>query len=100
MIPAQYFCDSVKRLNFSFNAAFDFVDGTDVEVEYEYAGNGNMTKDLNKNIWSVQYNLLNLPRIVEFSDHRLIVNNYDATGRKHETVHVNPGSGGIILGWN
>ena len=50
MIPAQYFCDSVKRLNFSFNAAFNFVDGNDADVEYEYDENGNMTKDLNKNI--------------------------------------------------
>ena len=81
MIPAQYFCDSVKRLNFSFNAAFNFVDGNDDDVEYEYDGNGNMTKDLNKNIWSVQYNLLNLPRIVEFSDRMHGLDWYDYGAR-------------------
>ena len=44
--------------------AFHFVDGTDEETEYEYDPNGNMTKDSNKGISSIQYNLLNLPSTV------------------------------------
>ena len=36
-----------------------FVDGADAEIEYEYDKNGCMTKDLNKKISKIEYNLLN-----------------------------------------
>lgn len=47
-----------------YNGAFHFVDGVDATTEYAYDKNGNMTKDLNKGISSIQYNLLNLPSMI------------------------------------
>ncbi|MBO5628663.1 MAG: hypothetical protein J5965_06225 [Aeriscardovia sp.] len=38
------------------------MDGADLQTEYEYDENGNLTKDLNKNISRITYNLLNLPK--------------------------------------
>ena len=47
--------------------------------EYTYDKNGNLTKDLNKNITSIQYNCLNLPSKVTFL--------YASDGTKLRTVH-------------
>ena len=46
-----------------------------------------MTKDLNKNISSIQYNCLNLPSVVTFSDGSTITYTYAADGTKLRTVH-------------
>ena len=43
-----------------YKDAFHFVDGANEEIEYEYDGNGNITKDLNKKISQIEYNCLNL----------------------------------------
>jgi hypothetical protein len=43
--------------------AFHFVDRANVANEYTYDTNGNVTKDLNKNITSITYNALNLPQL-------------------------------------
>lgn len=45
-----------------YNNGFEFRNGVSSEVEYFYDANGNLTKDLNKNILDIQYNFLNLPR--------------------------------------
>ena len=47
----------------TYNGAFNFKDGASQSNEYTYDKNGNMTKDLNKNISSIQYNSLNLSQI-------------------------------------
>lgn len=70
-----------------YNGAFHFVDGSDVQTEYTYDKNGNMTKDLNKNISSIQYNLLNLPSRITYSDGSMIEYVYSATGEKLQTKH-------------
>ncbi len=41
--------------------------------------NGNMTKDLNKGISSIQYNLLNLPSKITYQDGRMINYVYSVT---------------------
>ena len=41
----------------TYKDAMHFVDGTDAEIEYEYDKNGCMTKDLNKKISKIEYNL-------------------------------------------
>ena len=46
------------------------------------AADGNMTKDLNKNLASVQYNSRNLPERINFTDGKSITYVYDATGQK------------------
>ncbi len=52
---------------------------------YGYNKNGALTKDLNKGIFSISYNLLNLPRQLDFSNVNATGNNvykYLADGRK------------------
>ena len=58
-----------------------------MSTEYEYDENGNLTKDLNKNITAIQYNCLNLPSRVMFANGDSISYLYDAAGRKLRTVH-------------
>jgi len=71
----------------AFNNGFEFKDGIDLPAEYEYDENGNLTKDLNKNITAIQYNCLNLPSRVMFANGNSISYLYDAAGRKLRTVH-------------
>lgn len=66
----------------NYAGAFHFADGADETVEYEYDENGNMTKDLNRNITSIEYNLLNLPSMISFGDNSFIKYTYSATGEK------------------
>ena len=72
----------------AFNNGFEFKDGIDLPTEYEYDENGNLTKDLNKNITAIQYNCLNLPSRVMFANGNSISYLYDAAGRKLRTVHI------------
>lgn len=71
----------------AYNNGFEFKDGNSSEVEYFYDLNGNLTKDLNKNIVDIQYNYLNLPSRIVFGDGNSISYSYDATGKKLRTVH-------------
>ena len=71
----------------AFNNGFEFKDGIDLSTEYEYDENGNLTKDLNKNITAIQYNCLNLLSRVMFANGNSISYLYDAAGRKLRTVH-------------
>ena len=65
-----------------YAGAFHFRDGANATVEYEYDENGNMTKDLNKNISSIQYNLLNLPTSITYSDGKSATYVYGASSKK------------------
>ena len=65
----------------NYSGAFHFNDHSDVSQEYEYDLNGNMTKDLNKKITSVEYNVLNLPEIITFASDSILYE-YAADGRK------------------
>ena len=48
----------------------------------------NLTKDSNKNISTITYNVLNLPQQITFSDGSTITYSYAADGTKLRTVHV------------
>ncbi len=50
--------------------------------EMAYDGNGNLTKDLDRDIVTIRYNLLNLPEIIQFKNGNQIRNLYDASGQK------------------
>jgi len=52
----------------SLSSSMDFKDGANASVEYFYDANGNLTKDLNKGITNISYNLLNLPRALSISN--------------------------------
>ena len=45
----------------TYNNAFHFTGGVDVETEYIYDSVGNLKKDYNKKIVDIRYNSLNLP---------------------------------------
>lgn len=72
----------------SYNNGFEFKDRAQLPTEYEYDSNGNLIKDLNKNISSIQYNFLNLPRLITFGDGNTISYEYDSKGTKLRTVHT------------
>ena len=71
----------------TWSGAFDFVDIEDESVEYEYDLNGNMTKDLDRDIAEIKYNLLNLPSMMTFQDGSLARYTYAATGEKLRVDH-------------
>lgn len=83
--------NQLKSVNDSvsvFSDSFDFKDGSKHDVEYFYDANGNLTKDLNKEIVDIQYNYLNLPCRIEFANGNRISYLYDAKGTKLRTTHV------------
>ena len=71
----------------AYNNGFEFKDGVKQANEYNYDSNGNLTKDLNKGISTITYNVLNLPNMVTFSDGSTIAYTYGADGTKLKTVH-------------
>ena len=77
--------DAVSTVAYGTNTAF--VNGASTAGEYVYDVNGNLTKDLNKGITDIQYNVLNLPSTVSFSDGSTITYTYGTDGTKLRTVH-------------
>ncbi len=77
-----------NRLTSVADAASDigegFVEASNglVANEYGYDANGNLTKDDNKGLTSIDYNVLNLPRLVVQSNGDVITYVYDAAGTK------------------
>jgi RHS repeat-associated protein len=76
----------------TYPGAFHFVDRANVANEYTYDANGNLTKDLNKNIASITYNSLNLPSVVAFADGNTVSYGYDAAGSKLSVAYTVGGS--------
>lgn len=68
--------------------SMDFKDGENIGSDYAYDGNGNLNKDLNKNITNIEYNVLNLPSTVTFGDGNSVSYVYAADGKKLQTVHT------------
>jgi hypothetical protein len=72
--------------------------------DFAYDDNGNMTKDFDRRIITIHYNLLNLPDTIQFLNGNQIVNRYDASGRKlasqyftvHHTLNVPLAQGDIL----
>jgi len=71
----------------AYNGGLEFKNGASTTAEYTYDENGNLTKDLNKNITDIQYNYLNLPSKITFTDGSTITYLYGADGTKLRTVH-------------
>jgi hypothetical protein len=85
------YLNNSNRLNAVFeNAPADYKlnDFTDKNAgagntDYSYDENGNATRDLNKGITAIKYNLLNLPQELTFDNNRGTVKYvYDAAGNK------------------
>ena len=73
-----------------YYGAYHFADGADLDVEYTYDANGNMTADLNRGITSMAYDLNNRPSAIEFSSGASVSYIYDADGRKLRTIRSIP----------
>lgn len=70
----------------------DFEDYTPYPVSessnpYSYDQNGNTTKDLDRNISSIQYNLLNLPRRITYTDGSMATYTYNSLGEKLQVAY-------------
>ncbi|MBP1615523.1 MAG: hypothetical protein H6Q13_2971, partial [Bacteroidetes bacterium] len=73
----------------TLSASMDFKNNSTAAKEYFYDSNGNLTRDLNKGITGITYNLLNLPQSVVISNTLGQATNtytYAADGRKLRTV--------------
>ena len=66
----------------TYAGAMEFCDRTNRNDEYTYDANGNMTRDRNKGIHSITYNMLNLPQTILFNDGHETRYTYAADGRK------------------
>lgn len=66
----------------TYSGVYNFMDGASQSNEYTYDKNGNLTKDLNKKISQIQYNLLNLPASITYSNGKSATYVYDAGGKK------------------
>ena len=86
----------------TYNGFFGFCDGADQTVEYEYDANGNMTRDRNKGISSIQYNADNLPLRIQYDNGSRATYLYTADGTKlqvrYETSYAGLLSSGLPSG--
>lgn len=80
--------DAVSVTAFSGNTAFTNVNVSGTSDEYTYDANGNITKDSNKGISNIHYNLLNLPEAVAFNNGDSIKFFYSAEGEKLKVEYV------------
>ncbi len=72
----------------TYAGAMDFRDGADETTEYLWDADGRLTRDLNKGIYEVQYNLIGLPSKTHFFNGNIIYTDYAADGRKLQTRYV------------
>jgi RHS repeat-associated core domain len=56
-----------------------------LETEFFYDANGNLIADLDREIVTIKYNLLNLPDTIQFRNSNQIINRYAADGTKLRT---------------
>jgi len=69
------------------------------QAEFAYDANGNMIKDLDRDIATIQYNVLNLPDVVQFKNGNQIKNTYNAGGQKLGTEYFTwvPGANAPVV---
>lgn len=67
--------------------SIDFVDGADLNVEYTYDGNGNLTSDANKGIALIEYDDMNMPMRIQFTNGNVTEYVYTVDGRKLRSIY-------------
>ena len=70
------------------DGAFEFVNGANSALEYYYNNAGDLTRDKNKGIALIQYDLLGHPTRVQFTNGNVTEYIYAADGRKLRTKHT------------
>ncbi len=83
--------NKLKSVNDTGYESYGFKEIANNTIEYDYDSNGNMTKDDNKGITSIEYNHLNLPTKVYLPSGNISYF-YDATGVKLKKVVSNGGT--------
>ena len=78
---------SDKAGSLLYNGSFDFKDGVNADTEYFYDANGALTKDLNKGINSIEYDVLGNLKCITFCNGNKTKYVYDASGAKLRTIH-------------
>ena len=77
------------RVGDAATATGGFTDGNTSGDDYAYDANGNANKDLNKGITVVQYNYLNMPRLVSKGTSQSVSYQYTAAGVKLKESYNN-----------
>lgn len=80
-----------------FNGTFHFIDGADEDDEYDYDLNGNVTRDLNKDITEISYNFLNLPQSITYANGNKVSYTYSSDGHNLKTEYYVMQAGQLIL---
>jgi RHS repeat-associated protein len=62
-------------------------------TEFFYDANGNMTADLDRDIVTIKYNLLNLPELIQFKNGCQIKHTYSAGGQKLSSRYITVNAG-------
>jgi RHS repeat-associated protein len=77
----------------------EYQNKSNTQAEFEYDANGNMKKDLDRDIATIQYNMLNLPDVVQFKNGNQIKNTYNAGGQKLGTEYFTwrPGANAPVV---
>jgi len=77
----------------------EYQNKSDTLVEFAYDANGNMIKDLDREIYTIKYNVLNLPDVVQFKNGNQIKNTYNAGGQKLGTEYFTwlPGANAPVV---
>ncbi|WP_299088829.1 DUF6443 domain-containing protein [uncultured Bacteroides sp.] len=71
-----------------YSGAFNFMDGTkNSSREYKYDANGNMQEDFNNKITKIQYNFLNLPVALQFTNGNRTDYLYGSDGMKRRVIY-------------
>ncbi len=66
-----------------------FLDGNTSGNDYDFDGNGNLIKDLNKGITQITYNQLDLVKEVSLPNNKSVAFTYDASGQKLNKTYLN-----------
>lgn len=88
----EYDGNQLKRIKEDGLTTSGFTTGTlpsNTAAQYRYDTNGNLKSDTNKKISNIDYNHLNLPVKVTFSNGRYIEYTYNALGGKLKKTHYN-----------
>ncbi|MGO5122195.1 RHS repeat domain-containing protein [Prevotella sp. Sow4_E9_plate] len=78
---------SDKAGSLLYDGSFDFKDGANEGTEYFYNANGALTKDLNKGISKIEYDVLDNLSSITFNNGFKTKYVYDAGGNKLRTIH-------------
>lgn len=78
---------SDKAGSLLYDGSFDFKDGASESTEYFYNANGALTKDLNKGISKIEYDVLDNLSCIIFNNGFKTKYVYDAGGSKLRTIH-------------